>query len=67
MIDYWNSTGLTGEQIVNRFQKTIDSQLALLYTEQADRGKNTRIPLKTVRRVQLGDMWKCEIVFRLIL
>ena len=36
LIDYWNSTGLTGEEIVNHYQKAVDSQLALLYLEEQD-------------------------------
>jgi hypothetical protein len=48
MIGYWNSTGLSGEEIVAKQQKVIDDQLALFYNEEVDQGENPKNALSKV-------------------
>lgn len=54
LVNYWNTTGLTGEEITALYQKTIDDQLALLYLKEQEKGGETINAVKKVtRKIQL--------------
>ena len=48
-MDYWNSTGLSGEEIVATYQKVSYDHLALLYNEVEENGGQQSVAAKKVR------------------
>ncbi|KAJ7337906.1 hypothetical protein OS493_008065 [Desmophyllum pertusum] len=51
LVNYWNTTGLTGEEITALYQKTIDDQLALLYLKEQEKGGETINAVKKLFRL----------------
>ena len=49
LMDYWNSTGLSGEEIVATYQKVSYDHLALLYNEVEENGGQQPVAAKKVR------------------
>jgi len=48
LVNYWNTTGLTGEEITALYQKTVDDQLAILYIREREKGSETINAVKKV-------------------
>ena len=48
LVNYWNTTGLTGEEITALYQKTVDDQLAILYIREREKGGETINAVKKV-------------------
>ena len=48
LVNYWNTTGLTGKEITALFQKTVDDQLAILYIKEQQKGGETINAVKKV-------------------
>ncbi len=48
LINYWSTTGLSGEEITALYQKTVDDQLALLYLKEQEKGGETINAVKKV-------------------
>ena len=48
LVNYWNATGLTGEEITALYQKTVDDQLAVLYIREQEKAGETIDAVKKV-------------------
>ena len=48
LVNYWNTTGLTGEEITALYQKAVDDQLAILYIREREKGGETINAVKKV-------------------
>ena len=53
LINYWNSTGLTGEEINDLYKKAVDDQLAVLYLKEQETGREPINAVRTVTRRKL--------------
>ena len=49
LINYWNSTGFSGEEINTLYKKTVDDQLAVLYLKEQENGGEPINAVKTVK------------------
>lgn len=48
LINYWNSTGLTGEDINDLYKTSVDDQLAVLYVKEQEKFGEPTNTLKMV-------------------
>jgi len=48
LINYWNSTGLTGEDINDLYKTSVDDQLAVLYVKEQEKFGEPTHALKVV-------------------
>ena len=48
LINYWNSTGLTGEDINDLYKTSVDDQLAVLYVKEQEKFGEPTNALKVV-------------------
>lgn len=48
LINYWNSTGLTGEDINDFYKTSVDDQLAVLYVKEQEKFGEPTNALKVV-------------------
>lgn len=48
LVNYWNATELTGEEITALYQKAVDDQLAILYIREQEKGGETINAVKKV-------------------
>lgn len=51
LVNYWNATELTGEEITALYQKTVDDQLAILYIREQEKGGETINAVKKLARL----------------
>lgn len=49
LINYWNSTGFTGDEINNFYKTTVDDQLAVLHFKEQEKFGEPINALKVVR------------------
>jgi len=61
LVNYWNATGLTGEEITALYQKTVDDQLTILYIREREKGGETINAVKKVNWAICESYISCSV------